>query len=176
MWRRATLLPGKSKSMPAVADWHKYVIFPEGRNQAFLESWGSLIGDGYQLLFYNLFGDAFLRDTSDRLFVLDVGLGQLVDTECEASEIDQLLSEDETREQWLQCKLVDQLSRSGKRLRKKECYGFSKCPPVLGGEFEPDNLEPILLEVHHSLLSQLHEQARNTPEGTKIEGLEIEEE
>jgi Domain of unknown function (DUF1851) len=159
--------------MSIVANWREYVIAPDSANRRLLANWRELIEERRQLLFYNLFGDAFLSDANDHLLILDVGFGQLVDTEQPASQIERLMAVEGNREQWLQCGLVDHLRKSGKRPGKNECYGFSRRPPILGGQYEPENLEPILLEVHHTLLSQLHEQMRDLPQDTKIEGIEV---
>jgi hypothetical protein len=163
--------------MPTVAPWRTYVIEPDRANQALLGHWEWLLGDGKRrLLFYNLFGDAFLADSDDRLLVLDVGFGELTDTDQKGSDIERLMASDDTREQFLQCALVDRLRKSGKGTGKNECYGFSKRPPVFGGEYEPNNLKPIALEVHHVLLSQIQEQARDLPEGAEIDGIELSDE
>ena len=52
-------------------------------------------------------------------------------------------------------------------LGKNQCYGY-KIPPVLGGKIEVSNIEPTDIGVHQGILSQIHEQTRNLPEGTKI--------
>jgi hypothetical protein len=159
--------------MPTAAIWRKYVIEPDNDNRALLEDWRWLLANRNQLLFYNLFGDAFLTDTDDRLLILDVGFGQLVDTQYKASNIELLICQQDKREQWLQCALVDHLQQLGEPLSKHECYGFSTRPPILGGKYEPDNLKPVLLEVHHTLLSQLHQHLHDLPDEATIDAIEI---
>jgi hypothetical protein len=157
-----------------VSDWYDYVIRANEANAAYLDGWSWLIGADYRLLFYNLFGDGFLTDTDGRLLVLDVGFGELVDTECDADDLEDAMLDDEVREEWLRCALVDELRRRGVRTKPDECYGFSRRPPILGGEYAPGNLEPISLEVHQHLLSQLCEQASQHRNGTPIAGIRVE--
>ena len=63
--------------------------------------------------------------------------------------------------------VVQSLLDAGMVLEKNQCYGY-KIPPVLGGKIEVANIEPTDIAVHQGLLSQIHEQNRNLPEGTKI--------
>lgn len=46
-------------------------------------------------------------------------------------------------------------------------------PLVLGGEFSVDNISPMDMEVHFSLLGQIHEQVSKLPPGTDVTSLRI---
>jgi len=45
-----------------------------------------------------------------------------------------------------------------------ECYGC-KTPLSLGGQLEEDNFERTDLQVHYSILGQLHRQTKHLPPG-----------
>jgi hypothetical protein len=53
------------------------------------------------------------------------------------------------------------------------CYSC-KTPLSLGGQLEADNFERTDLQVHYSILGQLHQQTRHLPPGTKIDSIKIE--
>jgi hypothetical protein len=43
----------------------------------------------------------------------------------------------------------------------------------LGGKLAVANLEPTDIAVHQGILSQIHEQTRNLPEGTRIDRIVV---
>ena len=54
-----------------------------------------------------------------------------------------------------------------------QVYAFST-PPALGGEVTVENAEVADLEVHLSLMGQLHRQIADLPEGTPISEIRLE--
>ena len=58
-------------------------------------------------------------------------------------------------------------------LAEGQIYSY-KTPPVLGGEYSTDNLEPTGIAVHFSVLGQIHRQVKDLPPGTKIDRIVIE--
>jgi hypothetical protein len=70
--------------------------------------------------------------------------------------------------------LVDACRKAGVKIGPNQCYGF-KIPPMLGGSYEVENMEPTDLSVHYSLLGEICEQTKDLPRGTKVKRIEIKE-
>jgi hypothetical protein len=68
--------------------------------------------------------------------------------------------------------LIVELRKAGKTLGPGQVYSF-KNPPVLGGEYEVDNFEPMDIEVHFSIFGQIHRQVKDLPPGTPITGMKL---
>lgn len=47
-------------------------------------------------------------------------------------------------------------------------------PPVLSGEFDVENLQPIDIRVHVAIMGQIHGQVKDFPPGTQITDVQIE--
>jgi hypothetical protein len=116
----------------------------------------------------NRFGDVFVVLEDRSVHLLDVGFGtinRLADSKDQfASRID----EGDNADRWLMISLVDRCAAAGKNLGPSQCYGY-KIPPLLGGGYELENIEPTDLAVHYSLLSDIYEQTKDLPDGTPIE-------
>jgi hypothetical protein len=63
--------------------------------------------------------------------------------------------------------LVDRCVASGIIVGANQCYGY-KIPPVLGGAYSVENVEPTDLSVHYSLLASIFQQTKHLPDGTPI--------
>ena len=48
-----------------------------------------------------------------------------------------------------------------------------KIPPILGGQYAIENLEPTDLSVHYSLLADIFRQTKDLPDGTRIKTVVI---
>lgn len=139
-----------------------------------LEDWRWLIGDHKQPILIASIGNAFLRDDQDgAIHLLDVGSGEMRFIAYSTEEFKELLSQKDFVTEELAVQAVGDLIQMDRRLDPGQVYGFLK-PPVLGGKYEYENLAPTDLEVHFSLLGQIHEQVRFLPAGTKIGGVLIE--
>ena len=68
---------------------------------------------------------------------------------------------------WLLIPLVDQCVSEGLVLNANQCYGY-KVPPILGGKYTTQNLEPTDLSAHYSFLGSIFDQTKDLPDGTKI--------
>ena len=55
--------------------------------------------------------------------------------------------------------LVDQCVAAGLILAQDQCYGY-KIPPILGGQYAIENVEPTDLSVHYSLLADIFRQTK----------------
>ena len=155
--------------------WNELTISPDGIDLAsLLSDWRWLVDESYQPVVISALGDLFLRHDDGRIFWLDTAWGQLTEVAPSAEEFKQRMAQPENAAEWFAPQLIGELLTAGLTLGPGECFSY-KHPPILGGEPEIDNFEPTLLEVHCSILGQIHEQVKDLPPGTPIGNIEIEE-
>jgi len=132
-----------------------------------LSCWRWLLKKDFQPIVMTMFGDWFLLDVDGSVYFLDLVSGQLSKAADTGEEFNQVMGHPERLDEWFLAGLVEFLVDCGMVLKPGQCYGF-KVPPILGGRLELENIEPTDIFVHQSLMSQIHQQARHLPEGTKI--------
>jgi len=119
------------------------------------------------------FGDLFLIDQSNRIYFLDLMSGEFKQVAESKSEFDRLCEDRERRRGWFIGFLLTEVRKLRGSLVAGECYSC-KTPLSLGGQLEADNFERTDLQVHYSILGQLHRQTKHLPPGTKIGNIKIE--
>jgi hypothetical protein len=82
------------------------------------------------------------------------------------------LDSEEGQDQYLLGGLVIAAERSGLTLGVDQVYDFIK-PPILGGQFEVENLTTMDLVVSLHVAGQLLGQVRHLPPGTQITGFTV---
>ena len=115
----------------------------------------------------NRFGDIFFVSDDGGVHLLDVGrcvVERLADSRQDF--IEQIHVADNA-DGWLLIPLVDQCVSEGLVLSASQSYG-DKVPPILGGEYDTQNLEPTDLSVHYSILGDIFAQTKDLPDGTRI--------
>ena len=135
--------------------------------QRLLSYWRWLLQKDFHPVAMTAFGDWFLLDQDGSVHSLDLVAGKLSKAAESDDEFKRVMGLPEKLDEWFTAGLVQSLLETGIVLEKNQCYGY-KIPPVLGGKLEIANIEPTDIAVHQGLLSQIHEQTRNLPEGTKI--------
>jgi Domain of unknown function (DUF1851). len=152
-----------------------YLIDQNGKDwAAFLRDWMPPLPSNFTLWLVNRFGDAFVvSDDDGSVHMLDVGAGTLTRVAENRSHFADLLDTDDNAHNWLMIPLVDECQNAGMSLGPSQCYGF-KIPPVLGGKYEPANVEPTDLAVHYSLLADIYKQTKGLPDGTPIKAVVVE--
>lgn len=126
-----------------------------------LRDWRWLIGPTKVPVLVTALGNAFLVDTADRtVHVLDSGPGTLQSVATSAEDFRRRLRDRDFVIEHFVPIIVVRMRERGHLLRTGQLYGF-KTPPPLGGEYSPDNLEPTDIDVHFTVLGQIHERARN---------------
>lgn len=138
-----------------------------------LADWRWLVPTAHTPILMTALGDVFLRDEMGRVHFLDLMCGELKQVAASQEEFDQLCESREQRRSWFVGHLVMELRQLHGELPPGRCYSC-KVPLSLGGHFEADNFQPCDLEVHYSVLGQLHQQTRHLPAGTQIGGIKIE--
>jgi hypothetical protein len=145
------------------------------------KAWGKLLSDwipplpaSFTLWLVNRFGDAFVVTDDGAVSMLDIGGGSFKRLAGSRDEFADLLDVDDNALNWLMIPLVDKCVAAGMTLQANQCYGF-KQPPMLGGNYDVDNVEPTDLAVHYGLLGQIHQQTKDLPDGTPITRVIVEE-
>ena len=138
-----------------------------------LSDWRWLVSADFMPVLMTAFGDLFLRDKSGRVHFLDLMAGEFNPVAESQEQFDRLCGDREQRRNWFVGFLLTDIRKKLGDLSANQCYSCKK-PLSLGGQLEPDNFERTDLQVHYSILGQLHRQTRHLPPGTKIGSIKIE--
>lgn len=139
-----------------------------------LEDWRWLLGPAKQPILLTAAGDAFVQDVSDgSIYLLDVAAGELLRVAEDVTGFQALLADREFVLSHFAVAMVADLRDAGFTLAPGQIYSF-RHPPVLGGGYTLDNVEPVDIEVHFSMAGQIHEHVRDQPTGTVIERINVE--
>jgi len=140
-----------------------------------LSDWRWLIGDEpITIQAVAAVGNLFLRGESGRIFLLEIEDGTCECIAESAAQFEEKLGDRHNRRAWLQGFLVRDLRRAGIVLGPGQCYG-QKIPHHLGGEAGMENIEPVDLMTHVSILGQLHKQTRAMPPGSSIHEIRVDQ-
>lgn len=141
---------------------------------AALEEWLWLPGlDDLAPLAFSAFGDAFLY-TAEGVWFLDTIEGTLTREWNNPAELQDALNTIEGEDRFLLGGLVHAASEAGIEPSESEVLSF-KVPPILGGQFEADNVAACDFEVALSIAGQLHRQLKDVPPGTTISGFSLDQ-
>jgi hypothetical protein len=150
------------------------VNFDHLERERVLEDWCWLLGQVTQPILLTAAGDAFVQDVRDgSIHLLDVAAGELLRVADGMTGFRALLADREFVLNHFAVERVVNLRDAGVILGPGEIYSF-RHPPVLGGEYTLENVEPADIEVHFSLAGQIHQQVRDLPPGTVVEKISIE--
>jgi len=116
----------------------------------------------------NCFGDLFFLDADGVVLWLNISDGELSEVAASEDEFTQLLENDEQTADWFLPGLVDDLLDAGKTLKPDECFAF-RTLPVLGGEYETDNVIVYSIRKYWEFCGAVHSQVAGLPDGTEIE-------
>ena len=83
-------------------------------------------------------------------------------------EFIELLETDECAEEWFQLAFLDELKQAGRTLAAGQCFGF-KDLPVLGGEYEIQNVDVWSIADYWSFCGRIHLQLDGLPDGTEVD-------
>ena len=152
-----------------------YVIKQDGKDwYALLEGWLPLLPRVFGVWVVNRLGDVILVSEDRTIHFFEVGCAQIQCIAIDQEEFYAKLVQDENALYWLAIPQVDACVAAGKLLEVGQCYGFT-VPPMLGGRYEVENLEPTDLAVHYALLADIWQQIKDLPEGTVIESVQLSE-
>lgn len=118
------------------------------------------------------FGDVFLRDDSGAFWFLDGLEGSLTRRWESGAALQAALNTPEGQEQFLMLGLVQQATQAGLVPDAAQVLSFT-VPPVLGGQFDVENVEVSDFVVALDLTGQIHEQVKDLPPDTSITDVSI---
>ncbi len=115
----------------------------------------------------SVLGDIFLLGNNDAVYWLQTDSGDLTKVADTLEQYEQFLNDEEKVDNWYLPSLVEKLLAVGKTLKENEVYSYKK-PPIIGGEYSVENIEPTDMSVHFAFSGQICEQIANLPDGTKV--------
>ncbi len=148
---------------------NEYLLSPEELQwPSVLENWNWLLPDSFGVWLVNAFGDLFLVLESGEIALLDINAGKIeILADSRETFIDRI-SETANAAAWLYMPLVDALRAKGVIPQPGCCYAFSR-PPLLGGEYHPENVRLTELIGHLAFTGDLAEQLRDVKDGDEVE-------
>lgn len=141
--------------------------------ETLLSDWQWLVQGKFTPAVMTALGDLFLRDETGRVHFLDLMCGEFKPVAASQDEFDRSCKDREQRRKLVHRPLVMELRKLHGELADGQCFGC-KIPLSLGGQLEASNFERTDIQVHYSVLGQLHCQTRHLPPGTKIHDVRIE--
>jgi hypothetical protein len=156
-----------------VMNVHDYLIDENGKDwPELLSGWLGALPPSFTVWLVNRFGDAFAVFEDDSVHMLDVGIGAIKRVADSRDHFAAQIDVDDNANKWLMIHLVDRCVAAGLNLGHNQCYGY-KVPPILGGDYTVENVEPTDLSVHYSLLADIYHQTKNLADGTRIKTVVI---
>ena len=156
-------------------DVHDYLIDQSGKDWPdLLSGWSDTLPSEFTVWLVNRFGDVFVVFEDGSVHVLDVGIGAVERIADNRDHFADQIDFGDNANNWLMIPLVDQCVAAGLTLAANQCYGY-KIPPILGGQYSVENVEPTDLSVHYSLLADIFRQTKDLPDGTRIRTVVLEE-
>lgn len=148
---------------------NKYLLPPEERDwPTLLEKWNWILPERFGVWLINTFGDLFLELESGEIALLDINAGKLsILADTRETFIDRI-TEASNAAAWLYIPLVDALHERGIIPPPEHCYAFNR-PPLLGGEYHPENIRITEFTAHLGFTGDFAEQLRGVEDGAEIE-------
>jgi hypothetical protein len=129
--------------------------------------WQWLLDNQNQVVLVSAIGDMFLIGNDKSVYWLDTGMAELNYVAENLEQFQNLLTDNETTDNWFLSDLVNRLISEGKILEENEVYSF-KTLPILGGDFSTENFDTTDMSVHFSISGQIHKQLWDAQDGTKV--------
>lgn len=138
-----------------------------------LEEWVWLLGESKFPILLLASGDAFIQDKETGfVYFLDTGSGLVEEVSKNPKDFRERLTDEDFVVDYFAMNFVVTLIENKLTLKKGQVYS-TKIPLVLGGEVTLENINAMDIEVHFSILGQIHHQLKNLPIGTEISKVDI---
>jgi hypothetical protein len=115
----------------------------------------------------NRFGDVFVVLDDESVHMLDTSIGVLTRVADNRADFADKIDLGPNANSWLMIPLVDRCVTAGVVLQAGQCYGY-RIPPLFGGEYTVENVEPTDRSVHYALMADICCQTEKLPDGTKV--------
>jgi len=135
-----------------------------------VSSWQWLLRDLKEVVLITSLGDLFFVGLDGAIYWLQTDLGAFCKVADDTKKFHQYLEEDEKIDNWLLPALVDKLVNEGKVIKENEVYSYKK-PPIFGGKYTLENIEPTDISLHFTFTGQICEQVKDLPDGTKVKNV-----
>jgi hypothetical protein len=119
------------------------------------------------IIMVSCLGDLFLIGEDNAVYWLKTDCGDLIKAAETLDEFLEFLNDEEKVDNWFLPELINELIEAGKIIKENEVYSY-KILPVIGGEYNVDNIEPTDISVHFAMSGQICEQIKDLPDGTKV--------
>ncbi len=133
-----------------------------------LSTWTWLVDNDKSIIALTKAGDAVLKDTNNKLYFLDIGGGKLNLITTNYLDFTEGKLTEQVIEELLLPRLVDQLEINNITLRAGQVYSY-KMLPILGGNYDKNNIFAVDLYEHYNLTGEIHFQIKDLLDGTKVE-------
>ena len=144
---------------------HTDYFLPPAADEWELSAWSSILPTSGRVLRTNLFGDAFVIDDNGSVHMLD--RGGCSSERITSSEEEFWREVRDDSQGWQLRRLADDCQKSGMILGDGQCYAY-KMLPVLGGDYNVDNIWIASWTEWFSLTADLFQQIKDLPDGTAI--------
>ncbi len=146
-----------------------YLLSNEERDWAgLLAKWNWLLPDSFGVWMANAFGDLIIETEEGMIALLDINGGSLIPLADSREDFVAKLANPENAAAWLYMPLVDALHAGGKVLTPGTCYAFTR-PPLLGGDYAPENVHIADYAEHLAFTGDFCEQLQGLSEGDEVE-------
>ena len=135
-------------------------------SQRILKEWRWLVGD-MSILSLTKAGDLLLKDSDNKLWFLDVGIGKLKLITNNFSDFFKRKLNEEVIKEILLPQLINKLE-SEYRLKSNEVFGYTLLP-IFGGQYDIKNMYPLDIYEHYELYGGIHFKIKDLPDGTAIQ-------
>lgn len=132
-----------------------------------MADWSWLLPPAFTIWMVTRFADVILIREDGSVSLLDVGAGTLEQLAANKEDFCRKVEEGDNADNWFLMSLVERCVSAGMTLSPGQCYGF-KVAPIFEGPYTVDNTSVADLSVNLSFLSQIHQQIKDLPDGTKI--------
>jgi hypothetical protein len=134
-----------------------------------LREWTWMLPPTFTVWLMNRIGDLFLVMPDGSVHMLDIGRGTLERIANDRAHFRELCDrEPDKANDWLVISLTDELVARNMLLGPGQCYSFT-IPPIMGGEWRPENIWVCPIHEHFDVFGSIHHQIKDLPDGTIVE-------
>ena len=119
-----------------------------------LSDWNWLLPSELTVWLVNRYGDIFLLQEDEAVYMLDVGAGTLKRCGESRDDFSARIDQNNNANNWLMIPLVNKCVAAGLQLGPGQCYSYIRSP-VLGGEYTVENTKVCDLSEHYSVFGQI---------------------
>jgi len=155
-------------------DWNDFIMMTGEVDYAQVLSkyWSWLLPPSMKPTMCTVFGDWFLTDNDGTIHHLDLLEGHVSHIAESRSHFENLLTNPSQVDSWFLPGFVISLKARGIMRSSGQCFGY-RIHPILGGPIESSNLILMEFTLWQLICSQLHEQIKKLPVGTRIVGCDL---